>query len=72
MFSAILAKIGDRMLLLLGQALWHWLEKYAKDKKRKTEQLEAKKDYDAVLAKPQATPEERAKAYERYINSGRL
>lgn len=72
MFTTILNSIANRILLLLGQAIWHWLESYAKNKKRTVEQLEAKKQYDAVLAKPQASPEERAKAYERYINSGRL
>ena len=71
MFTVLLTKLGERVLLLLGQAIWHWLEKQAKDLKRKTEQLEAKKEYDTTMAKPQATPEERAKAYEKYINSGR-
>lgn len=71
MFAALLTKLGERVLLLLGQAIWRWLEEAAKNKKRKVEQLQAKKEYDAVLAKPQASPEERAKAYEKYINSGR-
>lgn len=71
MLQALLTKIGHRVLLLLGQAIWHWLEERARLYKRKTEQLEAKKQYDEVMAKPTATPEERAKAYARYINSGR-
>lgn len=71
MFASIMAKLGYQLLLLIGKGIWVWAETTAKNMRRKTEQLEAKKEFDTTMAKPQATPEERAKAYEKYINSGR-
>jgi len=71
MLNKFLAVIVNKILSLLGQALWHWLEQKAKNLKRKTEQIQAKEEYDKVMANPQASPEERANAYARYINSGR-
>jgi len=58
-----------------GQYLYDWavyeLAKYEKGAKRKREQDAAKKIYEAAEADPKSTAEDRAKAYEEYINSGR-
>ena len=72
----MLARFGEyllqKVLMLIGSELLQWLEEVIKNGKRKAIQGAAKKEYDKVLAKPEATPEERAKAYENYINAGRL
>lgn len=76
--SALLIKllpyISDRLLDMaqayIVDALARFIAK-VKNAKRAKAQAEAKKEYDVVLAKPDTTVEERAKAYEKYLNSGR-
>ena len=53
---------------------WGWLssffEKLVKDAERSKIQEKAKEEMEQVNKKPESTPEERAEAYAKYLNSG--
>lgn len=54
-----------------GQYLYDILLKWEKDLARAKAQEEEKKKFEEVIKKPNSSVEERAKAYEDYINSNR-
>lgn len=58
------------LMRLGGQFLWDNYQVLQKKFERWREQSAAKKKYDEVMKNPEASPEERDKAYEEYINSG--
>ncbi len=73
--SAFLSRIGSMILNTILKKIAKFvfeLIKLAKFKKeRAAEQEKAKEKYEEVLQNEQSTKEERAKAYEDLINSGR-
>ncbi|HRH31027.1 MAG TPA: hypothetical protein PK886_03115 [Candidatus Paceibacterota bacterium] len=54
-----------------GSLLAEWLKELERKAKRSAEQEKAKQEMDKVNADPDKSAEDRAKAYENYINSGR-
>ncbi|MFN7262535.1 MAG: hypothetical protein ACK5UJ_01865 [Pseudobdellovibrionaceae bacterium] len=70
----ILNQLFLKVLELLGKYIPTWLDdikKQLEEKKREKTQDLARKEYEAVASNPVSTAEERAKAYEDAINSGR-
>lgn len=67
-FRGWLAKLALRYG---GKALFDMLSDWERKYERAKVQVQAKKEYETVVKNPQSTVEERAKAYEAYINSGR-
>lgn len=60
-----------KVLFYGGAAILEMIEDWARRMKRAGVQEEKKKEMEKVIQKPDSTVEERAKAYEDYINSGR-
>ena len=54
-----------------GSLLAEWLKELERKAKRSEEQQKAKQEMDKVNADPDKSAEDRAKAYENYLNSGR-
>jgi len=73
-WPTVLLKLLIYALEKLSPMLPKLVAQWKDDKKkiiRKEEQDKAKAEYDAVASKPEATAAEKAKAYEKLINSGR-
>lgn len=70
MFARFVEIVVAAILKYLGKAIPQMLKDYSDKLKREKEQTEAKKKLDAVVANPNATAEERARAYEELVNSG--
>lgn len=62
--------IGAYLLGWIARMIPSWLSDWRKRVEREKEIEAAKKEYLAVKDDPSKTAEERAKAYEKYINSG--
>ena len=62
--------VASKILNYGGQWLYSLLENMVKNMQRNAAQDKAKKNYDAVDKNPDLKVEDRAKAYEDYINSG--
>jgi len=61
----------EKLAVILPQLLLDWSNEWKK-KHREKVQEQAQKKYDEVSAKPESTAEEKIKAYEELINSGRF
>lgn len=72
--AKIITSIGTYFLRDLVDYLARWIREYFEEKKRLEErakaQAEAKKKWEAAIADPNKTKEERAKEYANYLNSG--
>lgn len=60
-----------KFLLAGAQYLYDFFSNLFFNAERKRKQEEAQKKYDEVMKKPDATDDEKGKAYEDLINSGR-
>jgi len=67
----VVVKVLNNFAAALPILLKQWLEGMKK-KHRDKVQEEATKKYEEIVSKPEATVEEKAKAYEDLINSGRF
>lgn len=65
--SKFVVVLVEKLSVALPQLLIDW----AKQKKKEKAEQDAKEKLDAVIAKPDATAEEKAKAYEDFLNNGR-
>ena len=63
--------VVSKLLSFGGDILVEWYHDLMKKKSRESEQDKKLEEMNQVIKKPESTPEERAKAYEDYINSGR-
>jgi hypothetical protein len=70
----LLPLIMNKVLALGQDYILDYINKLiaaVKKSKRAKVQEEAKKEFEQVINKPESTVEERGKAYEDYLNSGR-
>lgn len=67
----ILSKVVLNLLNYLADYIPEMLNEWKRKKDREVAQREAQRKYDDVVKNPSKTLDEKAKAYEDYINSGR-
>lgn len=67
----ILSKVVLNLLNYLADYIPEMLNEWKRKKDREIAQRDAKRNYDDVAKNPNKTLEDKAKAYEDFINSGR-
>lgn len=67
----ILSKVVLNLLNYLADYVPEMINEWKRKKDREVAQREAQRKYDDVAKNPNKTTEDKAKAYEEFINSGR-
>lgn len=69
--GGFLGVVAKYVLNYGGQVILDAMVEWQKKREREAAQKKAAEEYKEVQKKPNSTVEERAKAYEKYINAGR-